>query len=156
MTQRDPVTTQPDTDAPPTPQDDFEDMLAGFDRILNDKALQQELIDAGLLVRTDTAPSDAPREGRPTPEAGCGWYTTCDRPAEHGGGHHFGGLWLAAAGALPSVEDRVRSEISGMRLALSAMDDSATVDNARYRIGRVIESAEREAARLASSKEDRP
>jgi len=34
---------------------DFEEMLAGYDRIINDKALQQELLDAGLLVRVDPA-----------------------------------------------------------------------------------------------------
>lgn len=32
---------------------DFEEAMAGYDRIINDKALQQELLDAGLLVAAD-------------------------------------------------------------------------------------------------------
>jgi hypothetical protein len=40
-----------DTATPQPTDDDFEEMLAGFDRLINDKELQQQLLDAGLLVR---------------------------------------------------------------------------------------------------------
>lgn len=50
--------------SPDRPATDFDEMLAGFDRIIHDKALQQQLLDAGLLVRTDAAGEAATGDAR--------------------------------------------------------------------------------------------
>lgn len=45
--------------------DDFEDMLAGFDRIIHDKDLQRQLLEAGLLVRIEPEAEATPRADAP-------------------------------------------------------------------------------------------
>jgi hypothetical protein len=49
------VTSHPSQAAQPPGDfpDDFEEAMAGYDRIIHDKVLQQELLDAGLLVRIE-------------------------------------------------------------------------------------------------------